>query len=311
MTSPKIFITSSGLGAGTKGAELGPYALRIACEEMDYNLFARKEVHTLTNDHRIYSYSDKFHADYIAKLVSFNEASCEAISQAYADNEKLLVVAGDHSNAVGSISGLRKAHPEAKIGVIWIDAHADLHSPYSTPSQNFHGMPLAALCGLDNKQFGTAQPPEENVPLWNRLKEVGGQDISPKITPSDIVFIDIRDLEQPEWDLINEHHIAHFTPDTRVRKGISHIIEQTLELHKDKDLLYITFDVDSLDPSISRGTGTPVEGGLSSSEAIALLKAFYHDPRTKMLEVTEINPLIDHNNHMAKAVSRILQGAGV
>ncbi|MCB0738449.1 MAG: arginase, partial [Bacteroidetes bacterium] len=300
-----------GLGAGKKGAELGPFALRIACGQIGYDLFARNDVETFINDHNYYATSDKYQADYIKQLVDFNELTCNAAADAFNNYQKILMLTGDHSNAVGSVSGLKKAFPNAKIGVIWIDAHADLHSPYSTPSQNFHGMPLAALCGVNNKQEKTANPPLENIPQWERFKEIGGKNISPKIKPSDIVFIDIRDLEQPEWDLIKEHNIKYFAPIDRIKLGINAIIDQSLEYHHDKDIIYITFDVDSLDPSISRGTGTPVDGGLSVAEATTLLKAFYHHPKTKMLEVTEINPLIDNRNQMAMAAARILKAVGV
>lgn len=311
MSNPKIIISASGLGAGKKGAELGPFALRIACEQIGYDLFSRCEVEKLMGDHDYYSISNKFHADYVAQLVGFNESSCEAAAKAYKSNEKVLMITGDHSNAVGSVSGLRKAFPDKKIGVIWIDAHADLHSPYSTPSQNFHGMPLAALCGLDNKEIGGAEPAAEIAPLWERFKNVGGTEISPKINPTDIVFIDIRDLESAEWDVINQNGIRHYEPVDRINMGIPKIAQEVLDYHADKDIIYITFDVDSLDPSISRGTGTPVDGGLSSSEAIALLKELYHNEKVKMMEVTEINPTIDTNNHMATAVARILKSAGV
>ena len=296
----------SGLGAGTKGAELGPFALRIAAEEKSYPYFAHFPVETLINDHSLYSLSDKFSADFVKQLVDFNERIANSAAQSVQENQKTIVISGDHSNAVGSISGLRKAHPNSKIGIIWIDAHADLHSPYSSPSQNIHGMPLGALCGLDNKEFGHSEPPQENLPEWERLKNIGGEAISPKIKPQDIVFIDIRDLEQPEWDLIHHYDIKYFTPEYRLANSIHKIIEDTFAYHADKDILYITFDVDSMDPSVSKGTGTPVNNGLSKAEAIELLQAFYGDQRTKMLEVTEINPLLDSKNQMAKEVADIL-----
>lgn len=311
MPKPKLFITASGLGAGKKGAELGPFALRIACENLNSSFFKGKELIISENDHRLYSSSSKFENKYLDQILNFNEETCNISSELYKDTDKLIVLAGDHSNAVGSISGLRKANPDAKIGVIWIDAHADLHSPYSTPSFNIHGMPLAALCGFDNKTIGQAGPVKDQMEFWEGLKEIGGKDISPKISPNEMVFISIRDLEEPEWRLIHEHSIKHFEPKDIDKLGIEKVATETLEHLSDIDILYVTFDVDSLDPSISKGTGTPVPHGLTIDQAAYLLKTFYHHEKCKMLEITEINPLLDIENKMSEAVVETLRKAGI
>lgn len=304
-------MAASGLGAGNPGAELGPFALRIQSALEGYDLFHRNPVEIIQNSHQIRIESDKYHEDYLQYIVDFNQELCESCMLSLNDGFKTLVISGDHSNAVGSISGLRKANPSKKIGVIWIDAHADLHSPYSSPSQNVHGMPLAALCGFDNKESKKQDPSTVIRAQWEELKLVGGADISPKITADDLVFIDIRDLEEEEWDSIHRHNILHFKPDAVKSMGIDAVIEKTKEHLKDKDILYITFDVDSLDPTISKGTGTPVPDGLSKDQAISLLKAFYHDPRTKMLEITEINPLLDEHNAMARTTVDIMKAVGL
>lgn len=310
MSTTEIILSASGLGAGKKGSELGIQAFRIAAANAQYNLFTKYPVTELDGDHKLYSSSDKYQKDFLDGIVEFNERICDAVSGAFGRANKVINITGDHSNAVGSISGLRKAHPDSSIGVIWIDAHADLHSPYSTPSFNIHGMPLAALCGLDNKEEAGPNPPkpsEVQTTFWESLKQTGGSHISPKIDPTDIVFIDIRDLEDPEWAVIKKHNIKHFEPADVKQLGIEQVISQTLDALKDKDIIYVTFDVDSLDPSISEGTGTPVPNGLSSSEAVALLKAFYHHEKCKMLEITEINPVLDQENAMAKAVTEIMR----
>lgn len=307
MLTTEIILSSSGLGAGKKGSELGAQALRIAASQNNYDLFSKYPITHLDGEHQLYATSNKYQADYLSAVVSFNERICDTVNAAFSKSDKVINITGDHSNAVGSISGLRKAHPDSSIGIIWIDAHADLHSPYSTPSFNIHGMPLAALCGHDNRSVGSMDPSEEQRNFWEELKTIGGASISPKISPNDIVFIDIRDLEDPEWAVIKEHNISHYEPKDVQSLGVEAIISKTLETLADKDIIYITFDVDSLDPSISEGTGTPVPNGLSAEEAISLLRAFYHHPKCKMLEVTEINPLLDKENAMAKAVSDILK----
>ena len=307
----KIVITSSGLGAGKRGAELGPWALRVACANLEYEFFDSREIVVLENDHSLYNSLTKFDGPYLKEIINFNNESCEAISTAVSSSDRCIVLSGDHSNAVGSISGLRKALPQSKIGVIWIDAHADLHSPYSTPSFNIHGMPLAALLGNDNQEIGNASPTQDQVKFWTDLMEIGGKDISPKLGHEDLLFIDIRDLEPPEWQVIKNNNIKHFEPGDRKKNGIDSIIAETLAYFDSYDVLYITFDVDSLDPSISRGTGTPVVDGLSKEEAIKLLKAFYHHEKCRMLEITEINPLLDTENKMAETVVEILRSVGI
>ena len=311
MRNSEIILSSSGLGAGKKGSELGTNALRIACSEKDYDLFRKQEVTELRSNHQLFATSSKFKGNYLEEILSFNEKVCQTVAKAFSQSEKVINITGDHSNAVGSISGLRKAFPKSDIGIIWIDAHADLHSPYSTPSFNIHGMQLAALCGLNNKDIGQAEPSNDQKEFWTKLKAIGGAEISPKISPTDIVFIDIRDLEKPEWDVIHKNDITHFVPEYISENGINAVVDETLKQMASKDIIYITFDVDSLDPGISRGTGTPVDNGLSKQQAIELLKAFYHHPKCKMLEVTEINPLLDKENAMAKAVADILQQAAI
>ena len=309
----QLLVSASGLGAGKKGAELGPFALRIACENLEYPFFKDKKLVIEENDHSLYTTSNKYNYPYLQQVLDFNELICNRASEMLSDNDcdNLIVLAGDHSNAVGSISGLKKSNPSANIGVIWIDAHADLHSPYSTPSFNIHGMPLAALCCFDNKKIGDAEPVRDQVKFWKEMKSIGGTDISPKIAPENIVFIGIRDLEAPEWDLINKHNIKHFEPEHIQDFGLENIINQTLEHLQNVDVLYVTFDVDSMDPSVSKGTGTPVPNGLSTNEAAKLLKAFYFNEKCKMLEITEINPLLDTENKMAEAVVEVLQKAEI
>ncbi|MFY0674404.1 MAG: arginase [Bacteroidia bacterium] len=309
----QLLVSASGLGAGKKGAELGPFALRIACENSDSTFFKDKKLVIEENDHRLYTSSNKYNYPYLQQILDFNELICNRSAEMLGseDCEKLIVLAGDHSNAVGSISGLKKSNPSANIGVIWIDAHADLHSPYSTPSFNIHGMPLAALCCFDNKKIGDAEPVDDQVKFWKELKSIGGNEISPKIAPENLVFIGIRDLEEPEWRLIKKHNIKHFEPNHIEELGIESVISQTLEHLENVDVLYITFDVDSMDPSISEGTGTPVPNGLSKEEASKLLNAFYHHQKCKILEITEINPLLDTENKMAKAVVDVLKKAKI
>lgn len=191
--------------------------------------------------------------------------------------------------------------------MIWIDAHGDLHTPFTSPSGNMHGMPLAALLGLDNEENKVRELAPDVTKHWHRWQRIGSKGLFLKILPDDLVLLDIRDLEEQEWDAIQHLDIKHFTPDDRQQRGIDFIIEQTLLHLQDCDKIFVTFDVDSLDPSISRGTGTPSANGLSVDEAKELLQAFWNLPNLCGLEITEINPLLDSGNRMAKTMMQILQ----
>ena len=220
-----------------------------------------------------------------------------------------LIFSGDHSSGAGFIAGMREAYPDKKIGVIWIDAHGDLHSPYTSPSGNMHGMPVAIILGVDNKENQTRRPKPEVVKNWEKLKQTGALHITPKIHPEDIIFIGIRDLEEQEWAVIKDNKIKYFGAKDIEKQGIAKVINKTKEHFAGYDAIYVSFDVDSLDPSISKGTGTPVPNGLSTDDAKKLLKAFYAMPNFKALEVTEVNPLLDCENKMATAVVKILREA--
>jgi arginase len=216
-----------------------------------------------------------------------------------------LVLAGDHSTAGGTIAGIRMAKPKGRLGVIWIDAHADLHSPYTTPSGNMHGMPLATALSEDNIENQVHFPDEKTVDLWNKLKNIGK--ISPKIRPEDIVFIALRDFEKEEEHIIKKYNIKVIPVQEVRRKGVENVVRQTLMHLTNCDDIYVSFDVDCLDSSISRGTGTPVSNGLKEREAEDLLAALMQNHKICCLEIAEVNPTLDKENLMAEIAFNILQ----
>ena len=199
------------------------------------------------------------------------------------------------------------ANPEKRVGVIWIDAHADLHSPYTTPSGNIHGMPLATALAVDNITKAIQTPTDDTMPLWEMLKNIGN--ISPKITPQDLVFIGLRDFEEPERAFIRKNRIRVVTV-PEIRKGkIKDICKQVLDYLSHCDVLYISFDIDSLDKPLVPGTGTPVEGGLTLNEAQKMLSILLKDPRLVCFEITEINPLLDVRNETALRIYPLFRSA--
>jgi len=194
-----------------------------------------------------------------------------------------LVLAGDHSTAGGTIAGIKMAKPKNRLGVIWIDAHADMHSPYTTPSGNMHGMPLTTALAEDNLDNQVHNPDAQTVELWNKIKNIGK--IQPKIHPEDIVFIALRDYEKEEEHLIKKHNIKVIPVSEVRRKGVENVVRQTLMHLSNCDDIYVSFDVDSLDSSISRGTGTPVSNGLKEREAEDLIASFMQNHKICCFEL--------------------------
>lgn len=197
------------------------------------------------------------------------------------------------------------AKPKSKLGVIWIDAHADLHTPYTTPSGNMHGMPLATAIAEDNAENKVHELDEKSVKIWNQLKNIGG--ISPKVLPEDIVFIALRDFEKEEKSLIEKHGMKVITTNEVKRNGAESVSRKVLRYLSDCTDIYVSFDVDSLDSSISKGTGTPVGNGLKEREAEDLISKFMQNRKVCCFEITEVNPTLDKENLMAEIAFNILQ----
>jgi arginase len=308
MQRTKIIICSSELGAGVRGASLGPDAIRISAVNNFYNIFERLHVDEIKVPMlNRYSPENKS-AKYIKLIASTHRKICKKMCAALTDGYSTLVLSGDHSNAAGFISGFREAYPDKKLGVIWIDAHGDIHSPFTSPSGNMHGMPVAILLGLDNLNHRTRKKIKADViKSWEKIKATGKLKITPKLSSDDLIYIGIRDLEEEEWNIIKEQNIKFYTPDDLKKPGIDKVIEEVVSHFTSYDAIYISFDVDSMDPSVSVGTGTPVPGGLSLDQAKKLLKAFTNMPNCKALEITEVNPILDTDNKMATAVVKILR----
>lgn len=298
----KFIEVKSELGAGTRGASLGPDALKIVSLEYPgyfFGKFKRKEIRD--SSRLLYKNPIRSYAKRIRGIVEIFRKLTRTMAEELLDDKFPVVLSGDHSSAGGTIAGIRVAYPEKRLGVIWIDAHADLHSPFTTPSGNVHGMPVAVSLGIDN--LPDAQNRLENdhtVEYWETLKNMGG--ICPKIHPSDLVFIGLRDMEKPEENYIRDNKIKVVTV-ADIRKGkIKEICNQVRRYLSHCDALYISFDVDVLDSSIVKGTGTPVPNGLSLSEVKKILENLCKDKRLVCFEITEINPLLDQNNQTARQV---------
>jgi arginase len=189
--------------------------------------------------------------------------------------------------------------------VIWIDAHADLHTPYTTPSGNMHGMPLATALAEDNIENAVHDLDPDTKKQWDDLKHIGK--ISPKVLGEDVVLISLRDFEKEEKALIEKYGIKVITTSEVRRKGPENIVRSVIRYLGDCSDIYVSFDVDCLDSSISKGTGTPVSNGLREREAEDLVSKFMQNRKICCFEITEVNPTLDKENLMAEIAFNILQ----
>jgi arginase len=296
----------SELAAGTRGASMGIDAMKIASIKQRSNFFMRFEPISVQDENQLLFGDPQFpFAKYGQGVYTMLNRVCDTVEELRQNKLFPIVLAGDHSTAAGTICGIKKADPNLRLGVIWIDAHADFHSPYTTPSGNMHGMPLAMVTAMDNESQESNDVEEETEALWERIKQIGGT--GPKIKPEDIVFIGVRDTEPAENHILDQFGIRNFQTDEVQEKGVQRIAKESLELLKDCDQIYISFDVDSMDTSISTGTGTPVPNGLSEQQALQLNIELIKDKRVCCWEIVEVNPTLDTENKMADVAFGVLE----
>jgi arginase len=258
-----------------------------------------------TENHLLYEPIESPYAKRIKGLLTMYERVGKAVSETIKNNFFPVILSGDHSIAGATISGIKMAKPKSKLGVIWIDAHADLHTPYTTPSGNLHGMPMAIALGQDNPDCAIHEPDQRTIDYWNKLKNFGK--ICPKIQPENVVFISLRDFEKEEKYLLDQLDIKKITTKEIRSKGAENIVRSVLRYLSDCTDIYLSFDVDSLDSSISKGTGTPVGNGLREREAEDLVSKFMQNRKICCFEITEVNPTLDKENLMAEIAFNILQ----
>lgn len=247
------------------------------------------------------------YAKNIEKVLHICEAVCIEVCASLRSGQFPLVISGDHSSAAGTIAGIKKAKPESRLGIIWLDAHADLHTPFTSYSGNLHGMTLAAALGLDNKACLLKYPDKMTLVFWQRFKRIGG--LSEKIKPADIVYVTLRDLEVQESFLIKKHGIRNFTIEELRELKVKVLGALILEQLKGCTDIYLSFDTDSLDGAISKGTGLPVDDGIMPAEAEELIGILLEDPKVICFEITELNPGFDVNDATTHMVYRLLEKA--
>ena len=303
-----LLINKSEIAAGTRGSSLGPEAVMVAARKEDNHFFGSypiefsDEVNHMLDDPIKYPFAKR-----IEGLVTVYESVSERVKKILLSDRFPLLLAGDHASAGATIAGIKAAHPNKRLGVVWIDAHADIHSPYTTPSGNMHGMPLAIALNEDNVVEQKNSISTVVIEYWNKLKSIAFE--GPKVIPEDVVFIAVRDTQEQEEAMMSRLNMINYTVDEIRAKGSEKIVSCVFEKLDKCDIIYVSFDVDSMDPSItSFGTGTSVENGLKPNEASYLLHEFGKNPKTVCIEFVEINPCLDEKkNKMAEVAFDLLK----
>lgn len=306
MKNIKLIEVPSEIGAGTRGASLGIDAIKIAALDFMSNFFVHFPSEKIEVENQLlFEPIQSPYAKRMQGVVTMYERVSKAVCDSIKGHFFPVVISGDHSSAGGTIAGIKMAKPKSKLGVIWIDAHADLHTPYTTPSGNMHGMPLAVSIDEDNKECKVHDLDEKTTKQWEHMKNMGK--LGQKVMPEDVVFISLRDYEKEEKYLIEKHGMKVITTSEVRRTGAENVCRKVLRYLSDCTDIYVSFDVDSLDASISRGTGTPVSNGLREREVEDLISKFMQNRKICCFEITEVNPTLDKENLMAEIAFNILQ----
>ncbi len=297
-----IIVSGWEYGAGKSGTSKGPDAL---LQELQTRMELPCEVSRIE---QIVDAEDvetiRFpHLKRAAHLIEHQSRLAELI-ESQTSKPFTLLLSGDHSNAIGGMAGFCRNRNPREIGIVWIDAHLDLHSPYTTPSGNIHGMSVNTALEIDNIACQVNTLSTDCIALWEQIKNLKKTDAVPA---ENVVFMGIRSYEDPEIRLVKDAGIKVIFAEEIHKNGIQWALEQVRShLESRCKEWYVSFDVDSMDPTVSKGTGTPVTGGLSKAQAQTCLEFFWSQDPTRCLEITEINPELDLESPMALQVADIL-----
>ena len=269
------------LGAGRRGVDMGPSAIRLAQLQQQLEALGH-EVTDLGNVSVpvAESLEQTLGARYLEPICAVCEEVVGRIAALPAEVLPI-TIGGDHAVAMGTVAGAAKGQ---RIGLVWIDAHTDFNTPESSPSGNVHGMPVASLVGLGN----------------GRLIDIGGA--GAKVKAADIVMIGIRSVDLIERELLRGRGAHIYTMKDIDTLGMAAVATRALEHLADVTRIHVSFDADSLDPSIAPGVGTPVQGGLTYREAHLLMELLSDSDKVSSLDIVEVNPVLDRENMTARVV---------
>ncbi len=282
------------LGADRRGVDMGPSAIRYAhlrqkLEALGYTVADMGNIEVAIAE--TCSVTDT-RLKYIDCIVPMARRAAGAVATSLQAGHFPLVLGGDHSLALGSIQGAAKLK---RIGVIWVDAHADFNTERTTPSGNIHGMPLAALCGLGDKRL---------VELWSERL--------PAVDPKRVAIIGARDLDPGEKVNLKEAGVLVMGLEQIDRLGIVAAVEKAIErVSGQADGIYLSFDMDVMDPRHAPGVGTPVAAGLTQREGHVACELVGETGKLIGMDMVEVNPILDVQNQTgALAVELVLSAMG-
>ena len=284
------------LGASRRGTDMGPSALRIAglgdsIRAMGYQLAREEDIPVPAMETRSVEDSK---ARFKPQILSVCTQLAERVRDIMDDGEFPLVLGGDHSIAMGTVSGAAAHFREQneEMGLIWIDAHGDMNVPEGSPSGNIHGMPLAHL-------LGRGDPDLANI--------LG---FSPKLNPERVALIGIRDIDAGERKIIQDSGIHVFTMREIDEHGMANVAHRAMQIVTEgTGGFHVSFDVDGCDPSVIPGSGTLVPGGIRFREAHLLLEYCADSRKMTSMEVVELNPFLDHGNVSAERTKHLITSA--
>jgi arginase len=284
------------LGASRRGTDMGPSAVRVTgltdqLRQLGHDVEDLGDIDVPIPEECSVGEAKK---KYAGPILEVCRTLCERVHKSLGEGRLPVTLGGDHSLAMGSVAGVAKHFREKgqKIGLLWFDAHGDMNTPATTSSGNVHGMPVAHLLGLGD----------------DALASIGG--FKGKIHSANTCLIGIRDLDDGEKKLIQESSVEVFTMKDIDRHGVSHVIDEALE-HASRGTagIHVSFDVDAIDPSDARGTGTPKKGGLTYREAHLCMELIADSNRLVGLDVVEVNPILDVRNTTAQLASELISSA--
>jgi arginase len=286
------------LGSGRRGVDMGPSAIRIAGLDQRLRELGHKVVDdgdiVIKNMEELKVGNER--ARYLGEIARASGVIARKVERIIGLGHFPLVLGGDHSIAVGTVSGIAAfaRRENRRVGLLWIDAHGDINTPETSPSGNVHGMPLAALLG-----YGATQ-----------LTEIGGW--APKVDAANVALVGIRSLDSGEKKRLKETGVQVHTMSEIDRHGVHQVMKKAIARVTDgTDFVHLSFDLDAVDPAVAPGVGTPVKGGLDYREAHLIMEVIADSGIMTSMEIVEANPILDERNASAEfGVELILSAFG-
>jgi arginase len=283
------------LGADRRGVDMGPSAIRYAgladrLEGLGYDCTDEGDL-TVPQPERHDPDRGEPSAKYIDEVATVCRRLADRVGETMEAGHLPLVLGGDHSIAIGTARGVARASA-GTTGVLWVDAHADFNTPETTPSGNVHGMPLAAALGVDSfadREWATA----------------------PGLDPENVALVGLRSVDDREAEALRESGAATYTMTDIDERGIAAVMRDAIAVASGGvDRLYVSFDMDVLDPDEAPGVGTPVRGGMTYREAHTAMELLHAEaPEVCALELVEVNPILDQHNRTAELACELAASA--